>query len=88
MKALGMRILAFLLIIGGLIGIGVVVYMGYTLLKMHWLYSVMVIIFLFVFSYSLITGVRLWKNDPRGHKWAMILFATQIPSIYFAWYYI
>ncbi len=31
------------------------------------------------FVWSTVSGVRLWRGEPRGWKWATILFAAQIP---------
>ena len=77
----GVKVVATMLVVGGLAGIGIVIYMAYTFLQQHWIYIVLVAGFGWLFVWSAITGVRLWRNDPRGWKWAMILFAAQIPVL-------
>jgi len=80
-SSIGVRIAALMLIVGGVIGIGIGIYMGYQFLQQHWIYLVLAAAFLVVFVWSVITGIRLWKNDDRGWKWSKILFAAQIPIV-------
>ena len=73
------RVLAILLAAGGVVGIGVGVWMGYTFIQTHWIYGVLVAALLGLFVWSVIAGIRLWRGEPKGWKWATILFALQIP---------
>jgi hypothetical protein len=75
------KVLAFLLVVGGLLGIGISVYMGYTFVQQHWIYLVLVVGFAALFVWTVLTGIRLWQNDPRGWRWGKILFAAQIPVL-------
>ena len=81
MEDRGVRFLALLLVVGGLVGIGTSVFMGYGFLPQHWVYGVIVAAFLVLFVWSLIVGVRLWRGDPRGIKWSKILFSCQVPIL-------
>lgn len=80
-KAIGVRFLSLLLIVGGVLGIGIVLWMAYQFLQQHWVYIFLVAAFMAVFVWTTITGVRLWHGDPRGWKWALILFIAQIPVL-------
>jgi len=75
------RFLAVLLMLGGILGIGLSVYMGMRMLRIHWVYGVLVAAFLLVFVWSGLSGLRLWRGERRGWKWATILFALQIPIL-------
>lgn len=78
---IGVRFFALLLLIGGVLGIGLSIYMGYTFVQQHWIYLVLVFGFFALFAWSALTGVRLWRDQPRGWKWAKILYAAQIPIL-------
>lgn len=80
-KDIGSKFLAFLLTAGGFLGIGISVYLGYTFVQQHWIYIVLVAVFAALFVWTTLTGIRLWRNDPRGWKWGKILFAAQIPVL-------
>jgi len=77
----GDRFLATLLLLGGILGMGLSVYLGIRMLRIHWVYGVLVAAFLLVFVWSALTGLRLWRGERRGWKWATILFALQIPIL-------
>ena len=77
----GVRFLAVLLAIGGMVGVGLSFYLGYLSLQQHWVFLFVVGFFVVVFAWTLITGFRLWRGDERGVKWAKILFAAQIPVL-------
>jgi len=77
----GVKFLAFLLVVGGVLGVGISVYMAYTFVQQHWIYLVLVATFVALFVWTALTGIRLWRNDPRGWKWGKILFAAQIPVL-------
>ena len=53
--------------------------MGNTFIQTHWIYGVLVAALLGLFVWSVIAGIRLWRGEPKGWKWATILFALQIP---------
>lgn len=91
MQKLGIRILAALLLIGGVIGIAITLYMGYGMLKQHWIYGLVFALFALLFAYSTFIGFRLWQGHPLGRKRAMLLFATQVPvftlpGVTYEWY--
>lgn len=77
----GTKALAILLILGGVLGIGISFYMAYQFLQVHWIYLVLVAAIMSLFTWTAITGLRLWHGEPRGWKWATILFAAQIPVL-------
>jgi len=77
----GLRVLACLLMLGGVLGIGLAFLMAYQFLQVHWIYLVFVAAFLALFAWSALTGLRLWRGERRGWKWATILFAMQIPVL-------
>lgn len=78
---IGVRFLALLLIAGGILGIGLGLYMGYTFVQQHWVYLLLVVGFVVLFSWTTLTGLRLWRNEERGWRWAKILYAAQIPVL-------
>jgi len=75
------KALAVLLVLGGVVGIGVALLAGYQLAQAHWAYGLLMALLVALFAWSAVTGVRLWRGDPRGWKWAVILFAAQIPVL-------
>lgn len=77
----GSKFLALLLTLGGVLGMGLSVYLGYTFVQRHWVYVVLAVAFLSLFVWTTLTGIRLWRNDSRGWKWGKILFAAQIPVL-------
>lgn len=77
----GAKIIAIILIMGGLCGIVIVLLMLIVCIFSHHNYFILLVLYVWVFIGSGITGVRLWRNDPRGWAWAMIIFAAQIPVL-------
>lgn len=81
------RFLAIVLMAGGVLGAGSSVYgqgrilyqSSPTLLRTHWMALVPMELFLGLFLWSAIVGVRYWRQEARAWKWAAILFAVQIP---------
>ncbi len=73
------RIFALLLIIGGLIGIGSSAVLAYRFAPLH--LPIAGAAFIAVFAWSSVVGLRLWRGDPRGTKWAIALYALQIPAL-------
>ncbi len=75
------KFLAVLLFLGGFIGAGTSASSGYAGGRMHLGASAVLIATALLFLFAALTGIRLWRGDPRGAKWASILFALQIPVI-------
>lgn len=76
----GIRILAVLLIAGGIIGIGLSIWM--VILGMQQpVFAIFAALFAAAFAFTAWQGVKLWKGTAGGYKWAKILFAAQIPSL-------
>jgi hypothetical protein len=91
MQKIGIRILVALLLIGGVLGIVLTLYMGYGMLQQHWIYGLVFALFALLFAYSTFVGFQLWQGHPLGRKRAMILFATQVPvftlpGVTYEWY--
>jgi hypothetical protein len=80
-QAKSAKLLAVMLAIGGVLGIGLAIWMGYQFVPVHWIYIVLVVAFLLLFIWSVIAGIRLWRGEPKGWKWATILFALQVPVL-------
>jgi hypothetical protein len=75
------RIFASLLIVGGLIGIGSSAVLAYRVAPLRPLIAVDAAAFIAFFAWASAVGLRLWRGDPRGTKWAILLYALQIPSL-------
>ena len=76
----GVRILAFMLIAGGIVGIGLSIWMA--ILGMHRpVFAVAAIAFAAAFGFTAWQGVKLWNGSAGGYRWAKILFAAQIPTL-------
>ena len=85
------RFLAALLVAGGVLGIGIAFWLGYRFVQVHWVYILLAGAFFALFLWACVTGVRLWRGNARGWKWAAILYASQIPvltvpGLRYAWY--
>lgn len=79
----GDRFLAVILMVGGVLGIGISIYMAAQFITVHWIYGVLVAGFLVLFAWSTLAGFRLWRRERRGWKWATIVFGLQIPVFTF-----
>jgi len=82
----GMRIVALLLIIGGALGVGLTIWLDTQLLmssQLSVLSSAAAIagVFICLFGWCVWTGIDLWRGRRKALKFAMILFALQIPVI-------
>ncbi|MDF2434935.1 MAG: hypothetical protein JWP44_4566, partial [Mucilaginibacter sp.] len=77
------RVLAVLLMLGGIFGIGVSLYMAALLFRRQWVYSLIAGPLVLLFAWSMLTGFRLWRGRISGRTWATILFAMQIPILTF-----
>ena len=73
------KFLAALLTLAGLIGAVTSASSSYGVARMHLGASAGLIAITLLFLFAALTGIRLWRSDPRGAKWASILFALQIP---------
>ncbi len=78
---MGVRVLAAILVVGGVAGIFVSIYLGYQLFLRHWGLVVVGIVFCMVFAWTILTGIRLWHNERRGEMWAKVLYVAQVPII-------
>lgn len=75
------RVLALLLMVGGLLGVGLSVVTLARFLRMHWVYGVVFGAILVLFAWTALAGFRLWRGEPRGWKSATVLFAMQVPIL-------
>jgi hypothetical protein len=83
------RFLAALLIVGGLFGAAIFLYpIGRILYDanrgvqpIQWVSLLPLVVLLALFAWSAIVGVRLWRRESRGWRWAAILFAMQVPIL-------
>jgi hypothetical protein len=78
---IGARAAAAVLAIGGAVGAAISAWQAPGLVSQHWIYVVIVAALLWAFVWSVVSGIRLWRGEPRGWKWATILFAAQIPVL-------
>lgn len=76
---IGVRILAVLLILGGIIGIGLSIWMAILGMEQP-AFAIVAIVFAAVFTFTTWQGVKLWQNRPEAYKWSKILFAAQVPA--------
>lgn len=76
----GVRVLAVFLIVGGLVGIGLAIWM--VVLGMNQpLFAVFAVFIAALFAFACWQGLQLWKGTPGGYRWAKVLFAAQIPAL-------
>ena len=75
------RVFASLLMVGGLIGVGSSAVLAYRAAPLRPLIAVDTAAFIALFTCTSVVGLRLWRGDPRGTKWAIALYALQIPSL-------
>jgi hypothetical protein len=76
----GNRIIAFFLVAGGLLGILNTVSMGLHFARQQdSLRAISAILSAGLFTWSILTGIALWRAAPRGFKWAKMLFMLQVP---------
>ena len=77
----GARVIAFLLIAGGILGMILAVQLFRYFFHQHQTYRTIVpTLSLVVFGWVGLKGIDLWLGKPSGFKWATILFALQIPT--------
>lgn len=83
------RFLAAVLMAGGLLGAGMFLYfagrflyhLGRAPQPAQWVYLVPLTFLLSLFVWSVIVGLRFWRGESSGSKWATVLFAMQIPIL-------
>ena len=75
------KILAALLTVGGFFGAVLSASNSYAVVRAHPGAGAALFAYALLFIFSVLTGIRLWRGDPRGVKWAAILFALQISVI-------
>lgn len=79
---MGAKILAVLLMGGGLFGAGLCLFaLPSFLLMSRFFLGLFFILFAAIFLWSAFVGFRLWRNESGAWKWATLLFATQIPIL-------
>lgn len=81
-----MRLVALLLIVGGVVGIGVGVWLDIRLLTNSRISlfsgtTAIIGVFILLYGWAVWTGLDLWKGRRRALKFAQILFAMQIPLL-------
>lgn len=85
------RVLALLLVVGGVVGMGAGLMFAWYKLPENALYLLLAVPFVLLFGSAILTGIRLWQDTAWGRKWAIILFASQVPvlsfpGLVFLWY--
>lgn len=81
MKKTVVKFLAFLLGAGGALGMGISIFLAVKGTSAHWLYLLPAIGLFFLFYWSAVSGLKLWRDEPQGWKWAPRLYTAQIPII-------
>lgn len=81
-----MRIVALLLILGGALGVGLTIWLDVNLLmsaqiRIFSSATALAGVFILLFGWCVWTGVDLWRGRRQALKFAMILFALQIPML-------
>jgi len=81
-----MRLVALLLILGGAIGVGLTIWLDVNLvmssqIRIFSSATAIAGVFILIFGWCVWTGVDLWRGRRQALKFAMILFAMQIPVI-------
>ncbi len=85
------RILAALLVLGGVVGVALTLFMGVQLLSEAGPLSALIVVLALPFGWALAIGIELWRGTSYGRKWAPVIFATQIPivllpSFHYEWF--
>ncbi|HZD92773.1 MAG TPA: hypothetical protein VE133_00880 [Candidatus Sulfotelmatobacter sp.] len=81
---LSLRLVALLLIVGGVAGVGIALWTEIQLLISKGsgsgpaaLFGVVAVIF----GFSTWVGIELWQRKPRAFKWAVPLLVAQLPNV-------
>jgi hypothetical protein len=77
----GIRFLALLLVAGGAVGIAVAIFLVVQAWHQSWITVSFAVALSGMFLWTAFFGMRLWRHETRGIKWARILFALQIPVL-------
>ena len=80
------KAIALLLMIGGLVGLVIVVFIDARYLlrpdASFFSFSVAIAgIFILLYGWAIWTGIDLWRGRPQALTWALVLFAIQIPTV-------
>ena len=76
----GRRIIAFLLVAGGVLGIlGSLSMAGHFAGRQESLRVGSAVVSAGLFAWGILTGVSLWRGTARGFRWATFLYALQVP---------
>lgn len=75
------KLLAILLALGGLLGIGMALYFGPEFFRQHWIYLVLLIAMAAAFGAATYAGILYLRGRRKGWKWATVLYGSQIPVI-------
>jgi uncharacterized membrane protein (UPF0136 family) len=76
----GRWFVSFLLVVGGLLGLLGAVMMAVQAFHQHQNSRLVSgVLGGALFAWSIMAGIDLWRDRPRGFKWAKILFALQVP---------
>ena len=84
-RKMGTRLLALMLGLGGLVGIGVCLWTYIQILVQSGMKfspaAALFGVFIVIFGWSAWVGAELWQDKPKAYAWAKILFLLQIPTI-------
>lgn len=80
-SSVGAKLIALMLIIGGVVGIVVFIRLILEMLAQRSLLGLFDMLGVVIFGGSAFAGFDLWRGKPAGYRWAKILFAAQIPII-------
>jgi len=76
----GARVVAFLLVAGGVLGILAAVFLAQEFARQQPDRMITPLASIIIFAWGVVMGVVLWRGRPAGYKWAKILFILQIPA--------
>jgi len=75
------RFFAATLLVGGVCGMALGVYMLVNFLQQGLATIAFVCALIALFAWASWVGLRLWAGTPFGRRWAVVAFATQVPII-------
>lgn len=77
----GVKLVASLLIAGGIIGILFTIAMAIRIVMQQPFFMVFAVLSILVYGWNALKGMDLWRGKPQGLKWAKIMLALQTPVI-------